>query len=92
MQIHVIDNACNKSFRHKLELSKETINALEKSTKLTYKEMTNLSIEDSIKLMKERGSIKKSCKLKQYCTKLYKTIGEKLGLLEKQHNIYTDID
>ena len=82
----------NQSFGMNFKLSKETINALEVSTGLTYEEMTTLPMDVTIKLMKQRGTLKEPSKIKLWFAQKYKELGEKFGLLEKQINIYTDID
>lgn len=92
MQVQSINNQYNQSFGMDYKLSKEAIKAIESSTGLTYDEMTRLSLDESTKLMKERGKIKEPSKLKMWLSEKYKQIGEKLGLLEKNYNIYTDID
>lgn len=72
----------------KFHLSKETIKAAEKSTGLTYKEMTTLPFSETTKLMKERGNLKEPSKFKLWLSDIYKNFGEKCGLLEKQYNFY----
>jgi hypothetical protein len=64
---------------------------VEKSTGLTYKEMTTLASDEAKNLMKQRGTLKEPNKIKQWFANQYKQLGEKLGFIEKQHNIYTDI-
>ena len=41
--------------------------------------------------MIKRGSMKKPSKVKQWFADKYRQFGEKIGLLEKQRNIYTDV-
>ena len=50
-----------------------------------------LANDEAKNLMKQRGTLKKPSKIKQWFVNQYKQLGEKLGFLEKQHNIYTDI-
>ncbi len=88
MQIQAIQN---QHFGNKYKLSETTIKMVEKSTGLTYKEMTTLTSDEAKNLMKQRGTLKKPNKIKQWFANQYKQLGEKLGFLEKQHNIYTDI-
>ena len=88
MQIQAIQN---QHFGNKYKLSETTIKMVEKSTGLTYKEMTTLTSDEAKNLMKQRGTIKEPNKIKQWFANQYKQLGEKLGFLEKQHNIYTDI-
>ncbi|MBR3890243.1 hypothetical protein IKJ53_06980 [bacterium] len=88
MQIQAIQN---QHFGNKYKLSETTIKMVEKSTGLTYKEMTTLTSDEAKNLMKQRGTLKKPSKIKQWFVNQYKQLGEKLGFLEKQHNIYTDI-
>lgn len=88
MQIQPIQN---QHFGNKYKLSETTIKMVEKSTGLTYKEMTTLTSDEAKNLMKQRGTIKEPNKIKQWFANQYKQLGEKLGFLEKQHNIYTDI-
>ena len=93
MQITPISqNNKNQSFGMKFKLSKETINAVEQSTGLTYEEMTKLPLSESTKLMKERGTLKEPNKLWTWMQDKYKKIGEKTGLLKKEYHFYTDID
>lgn len=84
-------NSCN-TFGKNFKLSEDSIKAIESSTGLTYKEMTNLPLEESVKLMKKRGKLKEPSKIKIWISNLYRKIGEELGLLEKRYNIYTDVD
>lgn len=88
MQIQAIQN---QHFGNKYKLSETTIKMVEKSTGLTYKEMTTLTSDEAKNLMKQRGTLKEPNKIKQWFANQYKQLGEKLGFLEKQHNIYTDI-
>ena len=98
MQIQSINGQHNQSFGHNVKepftyrLSKEAIKAAEESTGLTYEEMTRLPFSETRKLMIERGTLKEPSKIKLWISKKYKEIGEKLGLLQKHYNIYTDID
>ena len=98
MQIQSINSQHRQSFGNNakehftFKLSKETIKAFESSTGLTYEEMTNLTLAESAKLMKERGTLKEPSKIKLWISEKYKEIGERLGFLEKHSNIYTDID
>jgi len=90
MRISSINNQYQQNFGINYKLSKETIKAVESSTGLSYEEMTRLSLEDSAKLMKERGKIKEPSKLNLWLRDKYREIGEKFGLLEKQYYIYTE--
>ena len=54
--------------------------------------MRATSIDEVKTLMIKRGAMKKPSKIKQWFADKYKTVGEKLGLLEKQHSFYTHID
>ena len=42
--------------------------------------------------MEQRGSLKKPNPVKEFIAEKYRKLGEKLGLLKKEYNIYTDID
>ena len=94
MQVQPINNQYNQNFgysaRKPFVLSKETISAIESSTGLTYAEMTDLPISETINLMKKRGKIKEPSKLKIWLSNKYKEFGEKFGLLEKHYNFYTE--
>lgn len=95
MQITPSHNA-QIGFGNQYKLNEKTIKLIESKTRLSYNQMKNLTIEDATKLMHKRASIIEkfniNCNKIKLCTgKIYKNIGEKLGLLEKQHNIYTDI-
>ena len=74
------------------QLSKETIKHIEKSTRCSINELRTFSFDDTKTLMEKRGTIKKPNKIKQWFADKYKTIGEKLGLLEKQRSFYTHIN
>ena len=41
------------------------------------------------KLMRERGSLKEPSKFTQWLSDSYRKLGENLGLLKKQHKIFT---
>ena len=91
MQVQVINNQYHQNYGNKFKLSPKTIKVIETSTGLTYEEITRSSINEATKLMKERGTLKEPSKLTTWFSKKYKELGEKLGLLKKQPNIYTDI-
>ena len=82
----------SKNFGANYKLSDKTIRNIEKTTGLIYPELTNLPVDEQSKLMKERGTIKKTNKIKTWIAAMYKKIGESLGLLKKEYNTYTDID
>lgn len=92
MKVAAINNQYHQGFGNGYKLSKETVKAVENSTGLTYKEMTELPLDKCTRLMKERGKLKEPSKLKMWLSQKYKEIGEKYGLLERNYNIYTDID
>lgn len=93
MQITPINqNNKNQSFGMKFKLSKETVKSIEKSTGLTYKEMTELPLDKCENLMKERGRLKEPNKLWTWLQDKYKNFGERTGLLKKEYKFYTDID
>ena len=56
------------------------------------KELRNLSIDETQKLMQERGAVKKPNKIKRWFADKYKQVGEKLGLLKKEYKFYTHVD
>ena len=89
---HVKSQRYIDSISSQFKLKDETIASLEKTTGLTYEEMTTLSTEKCKELMIERGTMKKPNPIKKWFSNMYRQIGEKLGLLEKQHDIYTHID
>ena len=76
----------------KYQLSEQTIKNIEKSTKCSINELRTLSLDETKKLMSERGAIKKPNKIKQWFADKYKEFGEKLGLLKKDYNFYTHVD
>ncbi len=88
----VNNNQHKQSFGFEFNLRPETIKAFEESTKLTYEEMTRLPLDESAKLMKERGSLKEPSKLFRWLQDKYKKFGEKTGLLKKEYHFYTDVD
>ena len=73
-------------------LSKETIKHIEQKTRCSINELRTLSIDETQKLMQERGAIKKPNKIKVWFADKYKQFGEKLGLLKKEYNFYTHVD
>ena len=74
------------------ECKVETIKHIENSTKCSIEELRATPINEIKTLMIKRGAMKKPNKIKQWFDDKYKTIGEKLNLLEKQCNFYTHID
>lgn len=76
----------------KFQLSKETIKHIENSTKCSIEELRTHSLTETKDLMIKRGAMKKPNRIKQLFANKYQTIGEKLGLLEKQCDFYTYID
>lgn len=91
MLIQPINNQYNQIFGIKYKLSKETIRAAERTTGLTYEEMTTLPFQEARKLMKERGTLKEPSRLKVWLSDAYKKFGETIGLLKKEPYIYTDL-
>lgn len=83
-----LTNLSKKNYK----LSDKTVKSIEKSTGLSYDELTRMSLNESIELMKKRGTLKTPSKIKLWFADMYRKFGEKIQLLEKQHNIYTDID
>ena len=82
-------NAKNISFGMNFKLSDKTLNLISKSTKLSVDELHKLPIDEASKLMKERGTLKEPNKFKEWLSDIYKSIGEKTGLLKKERKIYT---
>ena len=76
----------------KLRLEPQTLKHISKSTRLSKEELYSLTIRSAYNKMVERGAIKKPNPIKVFFKKIYKNLGERFGLLEKQHNIYTHID
>ena len=76
----------------KFQLSKETIKHIENSTRCSIEELRVTPIDEIKTLMIKRCAVKKPNKIKQWFADKYKTVGEKLGLLEKQRSFYTHID
>ena len=76
----------------KFQLSEQTVKNIEKSTKCSINELRTLSFDETRALLEKRNAVTKPNKIKQWFTDKYKTIGEKLGLLKKQHKFYTHID
>ncbi len=96
MQIRYVAFSNQVSFGNRYKLDEKTISFIERKTRLSRDELQNLPIDDAVGLMKKRAPINKKIKnvfgqIKLSCGRIYKVIGERLGLLEKQHNIYTDI-
>ena len=84
----ISQNNKNQNFCMNFKLQKETVKAIEKSTGLTYKEMTELPLDKCENLMKERGTLKEPNKLWTWLQKKYKEFGEKTGLLKKEYHFY----
>lgn len=90
MQIQSINSQHHQSFGHNVKepftykLSKETIKTIESSTGLAYEEMTRLTLDESARLMEERGTLKKPSKIKLWISKKYKEFGERFELLKKE--------
>lgn len=76
----------------KYKLREKTLENISKSTKLNKDELVNLSLDEQLILMKNRGAIKKPNPIRVFFAETYKKLGEKLGFLKKEPNIYTDID
>ena len=73
-------------------LKPKTLEYISRTTKLSKKELYTLTSDEAYDKMLERGAIKKPNPVKVFFKNLYKSIGDKLGLLEKNHNFYTHID
>ena len=82
----------NTNFKLNYKLSDRTLNSISRTTKLSVKELIELPFDEAEKLMKKRGSLKEPSKFKQWISNKYRKFGEKIGLLQKEYNIYTDID
>lgn len=91
MQIKKLDSQ-NVLSGSRFKLSEETIKHIENSTRLSYQELKSLSMQDSVALMREKGTLKEPSKLKLLVSNLYRKLGEKIGFIEKKQNIYTHID
>ena len=76
----------------KFGLADETINHVEKSTRCSIGELSNLDFRTLDTLMLQRGTKKKPSKIKEWFANQYRKFGEKTGFLKRQYNIYTDID
>ena len=74
------------------KLSPQTMELISRNTRLNQKELTNLPIDEVQQLMIERGAKKKPNPIKVYAENLYQKIGEKLGLIKREHNFYTHVD
>jgi len=90
MIVHRIEN--NTSFKMEYKLSDKILKTISKSTRLSVEELHRLPIDDAVKLMKERGVIKEPNRLKLWLADIYKKVGEKTGLLQKQYEFYSDGD
>ena len=88
--IHRVSNTTNNtSFGIKFKLSEETLRLISESTKLSVEELHRLPMDEAEKLMRERGSLKEPSKFTQWLSDSYRKLGENLGLLKKQHKIFT---
>lgn len=96
MQIRQIIYSEQVSFGNKFKLNENTIKLIEKRTRLSYDEMKSLPFDEVTKLMQKRTPVGEKiknmvCRINLYFVKIYKKLGRKLGLLENQCNLYTDI-
>lgn len=73
-------------------LSDETVKYLEKSTRCSIAELRTCTTDEINELMIKRGAMKKPNKIKQWLSDKYRELGEKLGLLNKEHYFYTHVD
>ncbi len=73
----------------KYKLSDKTLNNISKTTKLSKEELTNLSLDKQIKLMQQRDTIKKPNPIRTFLADKYIKLGQKLGFIKKDYNIYT---
>ena len=73
-------------------LSQVTVKHIEKSTRCSIQEIRNNSMAEVESLMIKRGAMKEPSKVKEWVSDKYKKFGEKIGLLKKEYNIYTEID
>lgn len=80
------------SFSSNYKLSEKTLENISKKTKLSKDELMQLSLDEGLDLMRNRGAIKRPNSIKIFFIKAYTKLGKKLGLLEKRPNIYTDIN
>ena len=76
----------------KFKLQDKTVDMISKRTKLSTEELYNLSLDEQVTLMNQRGSLKKKNPVKAFIADKYKKFGEKFGLLSKESNTYTHID
>ena len=91
MKINLISGINNcKTFGIKFQLREETLNIISKDTRLNKDELHYLPFREAIELMRKRDSEKS--KIKLWLQSKYKELGLKLGLLKREHNIYTDVD
>lgn len=83
MQVQRIqNNNYAPKFGIKFKLTDELIKALETTSNLSYEELQRMPLFD----------VENPSKLKGWIANQYRKIGESLGFIEKQYNIYTDID
>ena len=87
-----IQNINNTNFGMKYKLSNETLKQISTTTKLSVEELHSLPMDEAVKLMKERGSIKEPNKFKLWISDIYRKFGEKMGFLQKEYPIYSDGD
>lgn len=73
----------------KYKLQDKTLKKISKTTKLSKEELTNLSLNEQLKLMQQRGSLKKPNPIRKYIADKYIKLGQKLGFIKKDYNIYT---
>ncbi len=75
---------CQPVCNHRIpKISEQTMKIISKSTKLSEDELKYQSLDNQIKLMEQRGSIRKQNPVKKFIAEKYRQLGEKLGLLNK---------
>lgn len=91
MRVHSVSNQNNQTnFGSKFSLSDKTIRSVEKTTGISYKELTELPTHEIIEKMEQIGKIKKPNKIRTWIADKYRKIGEHFGFIEPQ--FYTHID
>lgn len=91
MRVQSVSNQNNQTnFGSKFSLSDKTIRSVEKTTGISYKELTELPTHEIIEKMEQSGKIKKPSKIRTWIADKYRKIGEHFGFIEPQ--FYTHID
>lgn len=78
MLVQPLNRTYNQTFGLKFKLSEETKKTIEKSTGLSQEEMSLLPLKDVFELIKKKGTLKETSKIKLWLSEKYRQFGKKL--------------